>query len=200
MSKFSVARRSRFEQPTITRHFLALGYDDRRLRFGVGQTDCAVRAYVDGIDFAQDALLGVLDVDSRLLGVAHLARSDDHAELGISVLVASRNRGIGAALLQRAHTQARDWGVRALLVHCLTENGAMTHLARSEGMDVIAEAGEADAWLRLPPAESSGVPRSRSVGPEPRAIVRRPSQNEGVETRPLREANLSHPARRPEEA
>ena len=29
------------------------------------------------------------------------------------------------------------------------------HLARKQGMEVIPEAGEADAWLRLAPADAS---------------------------------------------
>jgi hypothetical protein len=40
-------------------------------------------------------------------------------------------------------------------MHCLTENAAMMHLARKQGMDIVAEAGEADAWLKLPPADAA---------------------------------------------
>jgi hypothetical protein len=40
-------------------------------------------------------------------------------------------------------------------MHCLTENGAMMHLARKQAMDIVVESGEADAWLRLPPADAS---------------------------------------------
>src|SRR6267142_1832271 len=63
--------------------------------------------------------------------------------------------GIGGALLGRAHIHARNWGVHALFMHCLTENGAIMHLARKQGMDIVTEAGEADAWLKLPPADAS---------------------------------------------
>jgi RimJ/RimL family protein N-acetyltransferase len=149
-----IKRLSHFDHPRITHHFLALGGDDRRLRFGAGQTDSAVRAYVNGINFEHDAMFGVLDDDLRLIGVAHLAHNDDHAELGISVLVANRDRGIGAALLKCAHTHARNRGVHRLFMHCLAENGAMIHLAKRERMDVVAEAGEADAWLKLRPPDA----------------------------------------------
>ena len=40
-------------------------------------------------------------------------------------------------------------------MHCLTENAAMMHLARRQGMQLVVESGEADAWLRLPPADAS---------------------------------------------
>jgi hypothetical protein len=39
-------------------------------------------------------------------------------------------------------------------MHCLRENGAMMHLARKQGMALVAEAGEVDARLILPPADA----------------------------------------------
>ena len=146
---------SRLEQPALERHFLALGSEDRRLRFGIGINDFAVRIYVKGIDFEHDAVFGVLDDELHLIGAAHLGRGEGHAELGVSVLPGHRGHGIGGALLARAHMHARNWGVRALFMHCLTENAAMMHLARKQDMDIVAEAGEADAWLSLPPADAS---------------------------------------------
>lgn len=146
---------TRLEGPALARHFLALGGEDRRLRFGVSLNDAALRAYVARIDFERDAAFGVFDDDLSLLGAAHLARGEGHAELGVSVRERHRDRGIGGALLARAHTHARNWGVRALFMHCLSENSAMMHLARKQGMHIVAEAGEADAWLSLPPADAS---------------------------------------------
>ena len=139
----------------LEKHFLALGVEDRWLRFGNALGDSAVCAYVSRIDLERDAVFGVFGDDLRLLGVAHLARSDASAELGVSVLAGSRGHGIGSALLARAHTHARNWGVRALYMHCLAENAAMMHLARAQGMDIVTESGEADAWLSLPPANAS---------------------------------------------
>ncbi len=146
---------SRIERPALERHFLALGHDDRRLRFGAPANDFAVGAYVDSIDFGQDAAFGVSDDDLQLLGVAHLARASAHAELGVSVLPGHRGRGIGGALLERAHTHARNWGIRALFMHCLSENRQMMHLARKQGMQIVAGSSEADAWLKLPPADAA---------------------------------------------
>lgn len=145
---------SRLERAALEQHFLALGGDDRRLRFGVQMGDSALRAYAAGIDFERDAVFGVSGEDLRLLGVAHLARGAGHAELGISVLEQGRGRGLGGALLARAHLRARNWGVRALFMHCLAENAAMMHLARKQGMAIVTEAGETDAWLGLAPADA----------------------------------------------
>lgn len=146
---------SRLERPALERHFLALGAQDRRLRFGVPLNDFAVRGYVARIDFARDALFGVSGDDLHLVGAAHLGRADGHAELGISVLEGQRSRGIGGALLARAHLRARNWGVGALFMHCLTENGAMMRLARKQGMAIVTESHESDAWLELLPADAA---------------------------------------------
>jgi GNAT superfamily N-acetyltransferase len=154
-NRIIVAQLTQRHRRALEKHFLALGVEDRWLRFGNALGDSAVRAYVSLIDLEHDAVFGVFSDDLRLLGVAHLARSNAAAELGVSVLADHRGHGIGNALLARAHTHARNWGVRALYMHCLAENAAMMHLARSQGMDIVTEAGEADAWLRLPPADVS---------------------------------------------
>lgn len=145
---------SRLDRASLEPHFLALASEDRRLRFGASLNDAAVRAYVARIDFERDAAFGVHDDALNVIGAAHVARSGGHAELGISVLAPYRGRGIGAALLGRAHMRARNWGVNALFMHCLTENGAMMHLARKQHMRIATEAGEADAWLKLAPADA----------------------------------------------
>lgn len=146
---------SRAERPALHEHFLALGPHDRRLRFGTPLSDHTVHEYVERIDFAHDAVFGIADDELKLLGVAHVARAAGHAELGVSVLEGHRGRGIGGALLARAHMHARNWGVHALFMHCLTENAAMMRLARRQNMDIVAEAGEADAWLKLPKADAA---------------------------------------------
>ena len=146
---------SRLERDALERHFVSLDAEDRRLRFGVPLADSAVHDYVARIDFERGAVFGVSDDALALIGAGHLARADGHAELGISVLPGHLGRGIGAALLARAHMHARNWGVRSLFMHCLGENAAMMHLARKQQMTLVLEAGEADAWLRLPPADAA---------------------------------------------
>ncbi len=139
----------------LERHFLALDATDRRLRFGVPQGDFAIRAYVERIDFGRDAVFGVWGDDLQLIGAAHLARAGKRAELGLSVLRAHRRRGLGGALLSRACVRARNWRRLALFMYCLRENEAMTRLARKQGMAIDAVAGEAHAWLKLPPADAA---------------------------------------------
>jgi len=146
---------ARADRPALLQHFRSLAKEDRRLRFGTPPSDYALRDYVARIDFDHDALFGVADEELLPLGVAHVARNGGHAELGISVLEGHRGRGIGGALLARAHLRARNWGVRALFMHCLTENATIMRLARRQRMDIVAHGGEADAWLALPPADAA---------------------------------------------
>jgi RimJ/RimL family protein N-acetyltransferase len=74
------------------------------------------------------------------------------AELGLSVLNGSRGKGLGDALFARAVTFLRNRGAREVMVHCLSENAAMMHLASKHHMRVDREGGEADARLELLPA------------------------------------------------
>lgn len=143
-----------FDRRSLERHFLALGSADRRLRFGVSLSDRAVRGCVERIDFMRDAVFGATADDLEIEGAAHLAHNGNDGELGVSVLPEHRQRGLGTALLARAHTHARNLGLRMLFVHCLAENGAMMHIARREGMRIVSGGPEADAFLDLEPADA----------------------------------------------
>src|ERR671931_2556661 len=122
LASWPITRLSAFQRAALLRHFLALDAHDRRLRFGTPTGATALRTYVARIDFERDVVFGIFDEDLELVGVAHLARASEHAELGISVLAAHRNHGAGGALLLRAALRARNWGVRTLYMHCLREN------------------------------------------------------------------------------
>ncbi|MCU0951104.1 MAG: GNAT family N-acetyltransferase [Burkholderiaceae bacterium] len=145
-------RLARVHARDLRLHFLSLTADDRRLRFGRSMNDAALGAYVDRIDFARDALFGVFDADLVLIGVAHLARGTDRAELGLSVLPAGRRGGIAASLLDRAITHARACGITLLTLHCMSENEPMRRLAQRARMTVAREHGELQAELQLAPA------------------------------------------------
>lgn len=152
-----VSQLSAVEHAALERHFLALDGDDRRLRFGVPLPDGAVRDYVARIDFGGDAVFAIVGETLEIVAAAHLAHCGVDGELGLSVLPQQRNRGMGLALLHRASLRARNWGVRGLFMHCLSENAAMMHLARKQGMEIITEAGEADARVRLPRPDAGSM-------------------------------------------
>ncbi len=153
----SVQRLGHATAAELQRHFLQLAPEDLRLRFGTPLAAEAIVAYVNRIDFDVDAVFGVYGDELELGGVAHLAFSDDMAELGVSVLADQRGRGLGGALFARAVEHARNRFVTRLFMHCLTENALIMHLARKAGMAICIDAGEADAFLQLPPANPASV-------------------------------------------
>jgi GNAT superfamily N-acetyltransferase len=152
-----VQRLSEASRPELERHFLNLGPEDLRLRFGIAISAGAISDYVARIDFNIDAVLGVHDEALALVGVAHVAFTGDLAEIGVSVLPGHRGSGIGSALLARAADHVRNRFVTRLFMHCLAENAAMLHIARKLGMKICVNTGEADAFLKLLPADPASV-------------------------------------------
>jgi GNAT superfamily N-acetyltransferase len=152
-----VQRLTEASRPELERHFLSLASEDVRLRFGAAIAAAAIVDYVARIDFDVDAAFGVHDEALSLAGVAHVAFTGDMAELGVSVLPGHRGRGIGSALLARGAEHVRNRFVTRLFMHCLAENATILHIARKLGMTICVDTGEADAFLKLPPADPASV-------------------------------------------
>ena len=149
----------------LLRHFLALEEKDRLLRFGTKLSDELVTRYVENIDFSRDTIFGVYDRKMRLLGAGHLAFAPREAspvsgatlkarvaEFGVSVAAAARGMGVGTKLFVRAAIRCRNADVDTLYMHCLSSNKVMMHIAKKAGMDIHRDYGEADAYLKLQPA------------------------------------------------
>jgi GNAT superfamily N-acetyltransferase len=134
----------------LLRHFLELGPEDRRLRFGTPLPARGVRTYVDRIDFVESDVLAVFDDRLRIVGALHIAYGGDEAEMGLSVLEAFRGQGIGHALFRRGTARLANRFVRIVHMHCLRENASVMHLARNNGMRIVVDGSEADACLHLP--------------------------------------------------
>uniref|UniRef100_B1XSE4 GCN5-related N-acetyltransferase n=1 Tax=Polynucleobacter necessarius subsp. necessarius (strain STIR1) TaxID=452638 RepID=B1XSE4_POLNS len=147
----------------ILNHLLQLNDEDRRLRFGTQTPDEVIHHYVDHLDFNKDSVFGVLDLDLKLIGMAHLAYLPEckgqarAAEFGVSVLPEGRAQGLGTALLQRSAVHSRNTRIETLYVHCLANNKPMMHLAQKAGMTVEYAYGDADACLKLPPASPATI-------------------------------------------
>jgi GNAT superfamily N-acetyltransferase len=152
-----VQRLAEASRPQLKVHFLSLEPEDVRLRFGVPISGEAIARYVERIDFGTDTVFGVHDDELALAGVAHVGFTEDLAELGVSVLPAHRGHGIGSALLARAADHVRNRFVTRLFMHCLAENSAMLHIARKLGMTICVDAGEAEAFVKLSPADPVSV-------------------------------------------
>lgn len=152
-------------------HFLELPDSDRLLRFGNILSDALVTRYVQRLNFARDTLFGVFDADLILVGVGHLAfvpcdtkpasttitAKERVAEFGVSVDVHVRGCGIGTKLFERAAIHCRNEDVDTLYMHCLSSNQTVIHIARKAGMQIHRAHGEADACLKIRPADSSSL-------------------------------------------
>ena len=151
----------------MVKHFLALEKQDRVLRFGSYLGDEQVTKYVLGIDFERDIVFGVYNRTFRLAGVGHLAfapkpaesstEKERVAEFGVSVLKSARGLGVGSRLFKRANIVCRNNDVDTLYMHCLSSNQTMMHIAKKAGMEIHREYGEADAYLKLLPANPGSV-------------------------------------------
>ncbi len=147
----------------ILQHLLQLNEEDRRLRFGTQTPDEVIQRYVAHLEFNKDTIFGIFGSNLKLIGMAHLAYLPEikgqarAAEFGVSVLPEGRSQGLGTALLQRSAVHARNTRIETLFVHCLSSNKAMMHLAQKAGMSIEYAHGDADACLKLPPANSSTI-------------------------------------------
>ncbi len=140
------------ERGALLGHFLALGSEDRRLRFGSPIGDSAVHNYVERIDFADDGIYAIQDDRLQVVAAVHVARTGEAAELGLSVLPGYRGAHLGSALFGRAVMHLRNRGIATVYVHCLAENATMVHIARKHGMRLSTGACESDGRLELEPA------------------------------------------------
>jgi GNAT superfamily N-acetyltransferase len=156
----------------MLRHFMGLDDSDRLLRFGTKLPDELVAAYVAKIDLSRDTVYGVYNRVFKLVAVGHLAfapketlppgkakvtTKDRVAEFGVSVSKSARGLGIGSKLFEIAGIRCRNLDVDTLYMHCLTSNQTMMHIARKAGMEIQREYGEADAYLRLLPANPASM-------------------------------------------
>lgn len=152
-------------------HFLALDESDRLLRFGTVLPDELITRYVQMLDFARDTVFGVYDDNLRLVGVGHLAFAPREAlpplseatlkariaEFGVSVSATARGMGIGSKLFERGAIHCRNEDVDTLYMHCLSSNQTMIHIAAKAGMEIHRDYGEADAYLKLTPANPGSM-------------------------------------------
>jgi RimJ/RimL family protein N-acetyltransferase len=152
-------------------HFLALGDDDRLLRFGSVLPDELITRYVQKLDFSRDTIFGVFNDNLELVGVGHLAFAPREAvptirdatlkariaEFGVSVSASARGKGVGSRLFERAAIHCRNEDVDTLYMHCLSSNQTMIHIARKAGMEIHRDYGESDAYLKLAPANPGSM-------------------------------------------
>ena len=151
------------ERPLYADHLKRLPDNDRRLRFASAcATGAWIESYVAGIK-DDDLILAVVE-DDKVVGAVHVAITGAVAEIGISVDADHRTGGMGSELLAQAVTFARNRRAEKLYTLCLSENRSMVALARRSGMELHCEAGEAEAFLDLPPPDTLSVSQEVQTG------------------------------------
>lgn len=101
----------------IERHLLDLDPVSRNRRFGSGFGDVAVAAYVRGLDLRTGIAFGAIEPESgRIVGLveAHPSGSPHTVEIGASVLMELRRRGLASTLVRHAVAAAAAEGASAV--------------------------------------------------------------------------------------
>lgn len=137
--KFTVLDKDR-----IVKHLLSLKDEDRRLRFGGVVTDAFIEHYVHSSFNDDSKWIGCEDGD-EIVSACHVAVYKGVGELGCSVNKEYRDQKLAQAMFDRAILWLRTQGITAVYMHCLSENGAMKHIARKNDMTVVSDHGESDA-------------------------------------------------------
>jgi GNAT superfamily N-acetyltransferase len=141
-----------FEREAVRKFLLDLPPEDRRNRFCSTLSDAAVSAYVDGLDFVRDTILGAFDDAAQLVGLAELVPGTEESEMAFAVRPDKRGQKVGTRLMDRLLQRARICGVRKAVVLFLANNTPMHKLASRAGMHI--RSGDGDSFgernLRAP--------------------------------------------------
>ena len=137
----------------MARHLLRLDPADRHSRFHAAESDEAVKAHVQGLDWARYSVIGCFQ-GGALRGMAELAFDrvwmPRSAELAVTVENRWQHRGVGTELVQRAARLARNRGVSVLTMLCLTENQPMRKIAARLKGHVLLDGGQVESQVTLP--------------------------------------------------
>lgn len=142
---------TREDTSRLVEHLCKLQGEDRRLRFGMVVTDNYIENYVYASFDTESKWFGCED-GGEIISACHVAISNGQAELGCSVDKEYRNHKLAQSMFDRAITWLRTKGITDVFMHCLTENGAMKHIARKNYMTVVSDGGESDANVQVAPA------------------------------------------------
>jgi RimJ/RimL family protein N-acetyltransferase len=144
------------DRPKIKSHLLRLSHEDRYMRFFATLSDFMIDKYAgEMLDLNTGRGFGVLTIPGRkLVAFAHVSRIEiaDHrvqAELGISIDVDFRGKGLAKRLMDRVLVYCRANNVNTLYMSCLRENKRMQSISRAAGLTVVVNADEAFADLNL---------------------------------------------------
>ena len=150
-----VRKLSLLDKNRIIDNLVALQGEDRRLRFGTMCNDDYIKNYVTKSFEQESKWFGVDHINGHLVATCHVTIHNGEGELGCCVEEEFRGEGAAQQMFDRAVTWLRVRGISHVFMHCLTENGAMRHIARKNNMVLVSEYGETDATVTVEPATPS---------------------------------------------
>ena len=147
-----VRKLTHIDKNRIISNLSSLVGEDRRLRFGMMCSDEYISNYVNKSFEQESQWFGVDHIDGHLVATCHVALVNGEGELGCCVDEDFRGEGFAQQMFDRAVTWLRTRGVTHVFMHCLSENGAMKHIARKNDMVLVSEYGETEAAVDVEPA------------------------------------------------
>ena len=147
----AVRKLSLLDKHRIIANLSKLQGEDRRLRFGASCSDQYIIDYVTKSFEQESQWFGVDHIDGHLVATCHVAVCNGEAELGCCVDEEYRGEGFAQQMFDRAVTWLRVRGITHVFMHCLSENGAMKHIARKNDMVLVSEYGETEAKVDVEP-------------------------------------------------
>ena len=103
-----------------------------------------------------DLLRGFVAVGRRM-SITLAAQDLFLTQSAVSRQIHGLESALGIKLFERAAIHCRNNDVDTLYMHCLSSNATMMHIAKKAGMEIHRDYGEADAYLKLPPANPTSV-------------------------------------------
>jgi RimJ/RimL family protein N-acetyltransferase len=110
-------------------------FDLRRRFMGQPPPDQVLIKLLHAADGIHDSVLGALDSEGRIVGVAQFDRRDDlpTAEFAIEVATDWQRCGLGAVMLRELASLAMSYGILAFTAVYLADNNPIIRLMRSTG-------------------------------------------------------------------
>lgn len=138
----------------LIEHLCSLEDEDRRLRFGGNTTNEFIAKYVKkSLGVKNSQWFGCI-VNNKVVSACHAAIYNVEGEIGCSVNLDYRGKGLAQAMFDRAVTYFRVNGVSKVYMHCLTENNTMRHIAKKNSMTIVSCHGESNAAILIEPPTS----------------------------------------------
>lgn len=139
--------------PALHQHLLRLETRDRVSRFGGHIADEALEAYVNGIDWSADALVGAF-VAGELRGIAEVRRPAlfaDAGELALCVERAYQGVGVGTQLVGRITLAAKNLWTRKIFFLCDRSNHPVRKIGKKFHAELDAQGYQILGRLSLGP-------------------------------------------------